>query len=279
VLDPARRDIDWLYEHTPRGEIGWRRAWGTLARTLLPWRFWRRVDISSRLSAGRLTLWLVVLILPMQGMWSGASGLRTWIEMERYSAGYPQRVLPTGFVESQLVQSLGHPLIRVPWTGGSVLASIRPAAVSYTFVVPLGAGLLMPVLLLVLARSRATSKIHAAHVMRAGVYGLAWIAWWYLVWTLVTAGATVGDAVFSAAGPQRRTALPMGVSVGGVGTVAVLLCLVWFGAWWWCAIRIGFRLSRPRLVWSLLMIACLLMGLVLATFDRWFLTMMGQYVG
>lgn len=261
VLDPARRDIPWLYEHTLRRRIGLRRAWRTLLRSLVPWRFWLAVGLSSRLSVARLLLYLPALIVPLHVIRSVATLARRWL--------FVLKVPFFGTADSAyyLAGSFSPPFFEFGPTGSGGWF-VAPPSTQYTFVAPLAAGLLMPVLLLILSRTRATARIRHAHILRAGVYGLAWLPLWYLLGTLVVVSRAVEEWATSSPLISSSGRWSTGFVLNRAAPVAVGLCLAWFAAWWWCVVAIGFRLPRAGRVWAALMTACLLLALLAALLDR-----------
>lgn len=65
LLNPALRNLPWLYEHAPRW---WSlRAWfATTIRVALPWYFWKRVELHHRVVPQRLGMWVaIVFATPM----------------------------------------------------------------------------------------------------------------------------------------------------------------------------------------------------------------------
>ena len=61
LLNPGRQKLSWLYEHARRW---WnlRAAWSTAIRALIPWSFWRRVQLHHRVEPRRLALWAPLLM-------------------------------------------------------------------------------------------------------------------------------------------------------------------------------------------------------------------------
>ncbi len=261
VLDPARGDIPWLYEHTFRKRIGLGRAWHTLLRSLVPWRFWHSVGLSSRLSVARLLLYLPALIVPLHVLRSGATFARRW----QFVSGV--RFFGTTDSAYYLAGSFPLPFFEFGPTGAGGWFVSAPS-IEYTFVAPLAAGLLMPVMLLILSRTRATARIRRAHILRAGVYGLAWLPLWYLLGTLVIVSRAIEECATSRPLGGTSGRMLFGYTISQTAPVAFGLCMAWFAAWWWCVVSIGFRLPRAGRVWATLMTACLLLALLAALLDR-----------
>lgn len=272
VLDPARKDIPWFYEHTPRRSLGLTRAWRTLVRSLIPWRFWRTVGLSAKISVPRLLLYLPALIVPLHLLWGAANFARRWQFVRMTGAG-------TGRAGSSwavyfLAGAFTHPIAEFGPDGRGGWLVMAPS-ISYTFVAPLAAGVLMPVLLLILSRTRATSRIRRAHILRAGIYGLAWLPCWYLLWTLVSMARAVEEYASTRPMSGQAGRWFFGLSFGAAAPAAVGLCMLWFAAWWWCVVAIGFRLPRAGLVWAVLMTACVLLAVLAALSDQDFAFWLG----
>lgn len=272
VLDPARHNVPWLYEHTPRRRgrwpiIGWRRAWATLVRTLAPWVFWRDVQLHARISIPRLLVWLGVLVVPLHVVWSL---LNTWRRYVYFKSAAPGWGIVTGSQwETFFINAWLYPLAELRGTR-TAMWSVHLRDPSYSFLLPLGASVLMPVVLLLLSRTRATSRVRAGHVLRAGVYGLAWVAAWYLLWVLRTSVAVFEEWLSGGVSLRvlrARTAATLPVSARQLGMLALGIWCAWFGAYWWWALSRGLRLPRPGLVWTLLMVAALLAGALATWFD------------
>lgn len=272
VLDPARHHVPWLYEHTPRAgrrpTVGVRRAWGTLVRTLAPWVFWSRVRLHTRISIARLAVWLVVLVVPLHALWAM---LNTWRRYVYFHAAAPGWGVVTGSQwETFFINAWLYPIAELRGTRvtGWTLHLRDP---SYSFLLPLGASLLMPIVLLLLSSARATSRVRIGHVLRAGVYGLGWIAWWYLLWTSITLASFI-DEWLSGGGVslgvlRGRLAASLPISRRDLGLFALGAWAAWFALYWWWAIARGLRLPRAAWVWALLMLAALLAGALATWFD------------
>ncbi len=271
VLDPARNDVSWLYEHTPGRGIGLIRAWGTLRRAALPWQLWGGVRLTARVSIARLFLWPAVLVLPLHLLWAGSNFSRQVI-----AAGRTGAITGTALL-NMLGATAAYPLVRFDFGPVAALGpwTVEMAEPDSSFLVPLGATVLAPVMILILARTRATSRVRTAHILRAGIYAAGWFVGWYALWT----GLSVASFVAEWAGwrgpwplnPWLRARWQSRIVTGGVG-----LCLLWFGCYWWFALSKGMRLKRAGIVWFLLMVACLLMGLNVARLDPSFVHELGR---
>lgn len=282
VLDPSRRDVPWLYDHAPRGRLRprWVRAGRTLLRTVLPWRFWGtdqdRVQVRSRIGTARLLLWLPVMILPLHAVWSIALMTTRIRSLNEAFYGKFPALWGTEW-GTLLVNSWVYPYGRFEGSpsAGMRFRTVQPNA---SALIPLGMSLAVPAVLLVLARTRAVSRVRTVHVVRAAVYGMSWAVWWYLVWAVVYTARTV--RAFNPAldvpdiiGWARTMAFRLGINHDIWANPRVwggTLWVAWLGAWWWFALRRGLQIRHAGWVWALAMIAALLTGALLALMDRSF---------
>lgn len=271
VLDPARHNVSWLYEHAPRrrGRLpspAWRRAYVTFLRTLWPPAFWHKVTVHTRVSRWRLLWWLPVVIAPLHIVWSLVNTFRRIGYFQAAAPGW--NVVTNSQWEVFFVNAWLYPLLELR---GSRVAglSLHLREPSYTFLLPLGASVLVPLVLLLLTRTRATARVRPVHVLRAGVYGLGWIGWWFVAWVALTVAAAMaelfGVGLFSQF--RGRFALPLPLTPRQLGGVALLIWVAWFATFWWWALTRGLQLPRAKLVWALVMIAAVLAGALATWFD------------
>lgn len=285
VVDPTRHRLPWLVEHPPTSASVTNRRGGylcraaaTWVRVLVPWRFWSNVRLETAFSGLRLALWPVALILPIQLVWSVMMG----VVRLKYLADTAGGKLPRWNAEytRYMLDAVATPIGRVHNAGSNLTFGLaRPSA---STAIPLGISVMMPVLLLVLSRSRAASRVRARHVLRAGVYGLAWTVVWYLAgacrtfmalgqelgswWPLPRVGMRPMSVTIPALGVKGSSVLSAPVVVP-VSVLAGAVWGVWLGLWWWFALRRGLRMEQAWLVWVLLMIAAVVFGLIVAMVD------------
>ncbi len=157
------------------------------------------------------------------------------------------------------------------------------------FLVPALGATLMPVLVvLLLPHTRARAKVRPAHIARAGVFSLAWVAFPSLV-HLALALSAILVRLFSPASTGARppnTGMRFALSrvhntLYSEWRVWMILTLVWLSAWWWFALTRGFKVQSPVLVWLSIALCALLLTQSLLLIDergnmallplRWFL--------
>ncbi len=255
LFNPARQDIRWLVEHARSGRQRLRRTGPTLLRMVLPWVFWRRVDVHARTDPRSLLRWLAVLTIAMHlltwipfsilfamidnGYWLTIGGVREYFR----DASTPQ-------LANALLTGLTWPVVtffglRPSWAdfyGGRELLGM--------FRVPLGIGLTWAVVMTALPVTRRLARLRRAHVLRALL----------LQWTVVLAGMFLIRLLF----PIGELSGNMGV--GALAGLVYLIVCLWSLAWWVAALRVGWGIRSPGL--SILgTVAALLGGVVTAVIE------------
>jgi hypothetical protein len=126
---------------------------------------------------------------------------------------------------------------------------------------------LMPVLLLILPRTRAMVKVRPAHVLRAAVYsaGLLLILPLNLFISSVLMTFPFIRSWYYALSWGQYDRSPL--IAQGVGA---LIGVGWFALWWWIVLVRVFALPNGRWVWATLMLACLLAAVAVAALDMQF---------
>ncbi|RMH30781.1 MAG: hypothetical protein D6692_01185 [Planctomycetota bacterium] len=255
LFNPARQDIRWLVEHAPSFGRRLRRTGPTLMRMVLPWVFWRRVDVHARTDVGSIVRWLVVLAIGMHlltwipfsilfamidnGYWPTIGGVREYL-----------RYVSTTELANALLTGLTWPVIsffglRPSWTdfyGGRELLGM--------FRVPLGIGLTWAVVMTALPVTRRMARLRPAHVLRALL----------LQWTVVLMAMYAIRLLFPIGELSGNT------GVGVLAAVVYLLACLWSLVWWVAALRVGWRIRSVGL--SILgSVAALLGGVVIAVIE------------
>lgn len=261
VLVLSRRELPWMYEHKKPWRPSLRRAVSTGLHLLFPWRFWRQVKMSHRVSAWRAWWWLGLIALVL---WLPGAGLGVL----RYAYAYSQTQWRSTVSWETYVPVLTHDFVQVgSGTDGLVLVSAQIGRFAWHLVIPpmpfgvyflVGFSLSMPLLLCTLGRTRHLRGVRTAHLIRASVYGSAWVGL-LLLFGVVEHGIHLAYLV-----------LWPGTSAGweaASGLYALLwpagwLVLAWVMLWWWYAIVRGWQLPRAGLVWIVLCVPCALAGLV-----------------
>lgn len=265
VVRPERQRLHGFFEHE-RGVVrSWTSAMRTLGWVLLPWVFWSKVRPHHEVKVRRAVLWLAVWL---GSMWMLIAVMRIAAYLvtpwTRRSWTFQQDCL-------LLTNAVLYPFASV----GLVRTNPGPNTRWQTYfwwMVPewspifyglLAFGALPALALLMLSATRAGAKVRAAHVVRAGIHGQAWLA---LHLALLLAMALHGFVV-------RDFNVALGASGWLLDTwvaslpVYVLALIVWVAAWWWWAMARGFAIERPTLHWALVMIPALLVLGILGALD------------
>ncbi len=268
VLSPRHDDLPWFYEHTPRFRLGFVRAWKTWRRALWPPTFWAQVKLTTRLNPLRLLLWPLVLVGGLQLLIFAAN-----LSIVLFN-GWIWQTTPEHVIAA-IVSALVDPLAVVYYTGGGpgvgwgVALGFgvrgRPDVVNFAVTGPLAAAGLIPVMLLILGSTRATSSIRVGHVVRAGVLqgaAFAPIAIYYLVDRLSA------SAILWLSGAATGHENTLSFWFYAAAPILAIMLAAWLGFYWHVVITRGFKLDRPRLIWSLLMIAGVLISTIAGLFDH-----------
>ncbi len=216
-----------------------------MAARVLP--FWGRVRLEMPVRVRRVWLWAVITVVAVAVTGSAACSLM----MELLTLARPMPL--ERWAAHLLIWSAGiaewEPFAgRVRFPGGAAVAGLGP----------LGAWAVMWAVMLCLPDTRRVSKVRAAHVLRAGVYGLAWLVpvlvWRTVAWTLMSALVLLRE---SPLGPRAAQALTrvtrwvneaMEVAAEAVEVYAIL-AVVWLTLWWLVAISDGWRVKEFGKVW------------------------------
>jgi len=264
VVNPQRYRVAWFFEHLPRRRLGFLAPWLTWCRVVLPWRFWRERDgvrLDSEFSLARLSLWLPMLVAPVWLLYAILSSGRTiiWYYCASNSAATPGTEFLVAVVANGLLEPLG-----VGYFNGSLqfqFVMFLPYHVKAWLV----CCVMMPVLILMLSRSRLTCRVRSRHVLRASAYSFGLVALWPLFLMLSPVVETVPwpSAVVSAiGGPWNEEAWNKAMLVSG------LLGVAWFASWWYVVIVRVFQLRHAHWVWALLMLACVLVFGIVAAIEN-----------
>jgi hypothetical protein len=93
VLVPEKYEPRWCIEFEPRKRRLFRAAIATLARSFVPWRFWRDLKMSHPIRWRRLSIYLGLLVLPLvliYVVWQATVALNVYRLVERELAAHQQ---------------------------------------------------------------------------------------------------------------------------------------------------------------------------------------------
>jgi hypothetical protein len=127
---------------------------------------------------------------------------------------------------------------------------------------PLAAGLIIPAVFLLLPVTRKLAKVRGAHVLRAAIFGMAWI-----LPVLVLRGvcrvlteiyylesATHGWTPNAPWERYLRNAQSISRFAHEYWALLVLVTMAWVMWWWWLALRRGWRVAEYQRVWWALIV-------------------------
>lgn len=247
-----------FFEHVRgvrRGAPALLRTW---LLTLYPLRLWSRVRLEAPVRPRRALLWLTILLLTPRLL---GSALNTfWLT--RMATHSMQPVHATSVANVWLDGLLWVDLRARPALVGSDLPDTPPA------IVPMLLASLAPgVLLLVLSSLRTAANVRAAHVLRASVYSLSWLAPFALLsllraagraWAVLAAGAAPGVGT-DLEGPLARIAHAL--MYRQPPFIAIVLA-AWLALWWSATVIVHFRITRPARLLVLMALVSLLAAVV-----------------
>ena len=278
--DPARQDVPQFIEHAPRGVRGlfvaaWRTLWWVLSFSI-----WTKVRIEHRVVLSRAALGVFIVILTTHVFASLLAMTRViWTMRGFWGPGAPPGSLSVEGFMWQLCSAWVYPVAGVWWGRG--LSGLEwhieywPMPVLLAVVTHVAA----VALLLMLPTTRRLANVRAAHVFRAGIYGLSWIvllgAFRVARNALVVAQILATDARAEVVtGPFGATSVRMGgptpVFIDSVPRLLLQCVLMgWVGLWWYVTLRRGWKIRRAWLVWVVLAIPAVLASQVFES-AMWF---------
>lgn len=283
IEDPSLREVSWFVEHGRGGEGRMRDAWRVTCRAIVTfWRvmtlgLWREVTPGVRASPRRMVMWWLMVIGGMHAIASLLSmGRVVWLLRGSWGAGAPAGSLTTlGFVQ-QVMTCWVYPVVEgfEWWTGGASSLSALPLWTIMGWPTEVIAAIVghttAALMSLVLVASRRRLGVSAVDVLRAWVYGWAWLAVlaaFRAVRNVVVLVAVVWERSVGAAaslpsgGVQVRFggARPLFIFELPVGVVWVVTC-GWLMAWWYVTVRQGWRAARPVWFWLAIAVPSVLVG-------------------
>jgi hypothetical protein len=271
VFRPNRFRVRGFVEHS-RLWLTPLTAWRTWLWTVWPGVFWSKVRLEHSPRIGRLWLWVLVVVL---GPWVLAGLPAAVYYLPQWIGAWPRR--------SGLISVLVTPWTRWSWVPLKRAAGDPVMDFVARFPVFVGVGavvtLVFPVVILGLPDTRAKAKVRFAHVCRAAVFQLAWLApvmaavafqvllsgvlliisMRQSILTTPMLGGPPGARIYR--GPPSPLQTPCMKLIRDVTDIAhdgwpiwVILFAIWWCLWWWFTLRRGFRLENAGLVWMTAMI-------------------------
>lgn len=266
VLRADRRADERHVEHAKGAWATWVAAWRSLLWALCPPVFWARVRLECWVVPRRLAVWVAVVF----GTLWAVNGVVSWVELgARFGWTW------STFLDIDAAQAWVAPagaFVRRWQSLGPIRMTFAPfwrdTAWGPGYAPLLACSLVFPLLMLVLAATRARAKVRPVHVLRAAIFGLAWLGPYLL---LVMALRVFMAAVV--AGPRAGW---MYISLGGrmydvlsmAYYASVLLGLGWIAWWWWCVLARGWRIEHPGRAWLSALTAGLLTAAIILALDR-----------
>jgi hypothetical protein len=251
-MNPARRRLEGFFEHASGWRASWRAALRTLLWTAWPPRFWKRVRLHHEPRV-KMLAWLPVW---MGSIWLLVAGVRLIELMIHASLG---RVRGPWWI-SESVNAFVRPVVSI-YPMGRRPGTLGAWGVHWEFLgwIPailglLGQAVFFPLLLLLLPEMRLRAKVRKAHVIRAAIYGQAWLVL-LLLWNLAIALDDARGAVHLTGGLWYDLADVIYLSL-------IALTAAWVSLWWWCVLSRGFGIARPGFHWCVLMIPSALVLLI-----------------
>lgn len=290
VFNPPR-DPWFVESNGGRGLV--RRAWVTWAWALLPRYFWGRVGMRQAPSPRRMLAGLLIVLLSLHAADGVVANLSRFVEIvaagssRRGTAGVP--LLGGIPMVGQLFRDPGADRLAIwaayasdDWTSpllivrydisqGLAYDSWEWDRLSPGIAAALGATAAAPVMLMLLPQTRRLARVRPGHVLRAGVYSLAWTAGAWVL-SILDAAANLAGALTNLVADSWVWTLTTGdieSGLEGVPVVWMAMLGLWWCAWWWSAIRHGLRLPEPRAAWLAVVTPSLLVSAIVLAYADW----------
>ncbi|MDI1290737.1 MAG: hypothetical protein PSX37_12400 [bacterium] len=228
-------------------------AWRTWIWTLWPAGFWKRISIERPMRVRRAWLWLFILfVLPRLAMALVSFPAALGVFLGWWGPG----PAPTSTPWSAFLFS---GFRRLEWNGTVVWAFDRwpPPLLAMA-----AASLTVVLMLLALPFTLGKAKIHHRHIVRASIYGLSPIALPVCLHTLVDSTQVVAY-MFQYWGISAFRDIIDGFADFVEDAAAFWplwgsVMAVWFAAYWWYVVAVGWRLAKPKPVWGVMMLGAFL---------------------
>lgn len=243
VFNAHRLVLRGFFEHGKGLWQSWLWAMRTLMWVLVPPWFWGKVRLHHEPRVWRMVWWIPVWF---GSVWSVVVALRLVLVVMEMS----RRGLGGAYAVAEVVNAVLEPLLVIDVSSYQMstqfyvydsLLSWRPATFGL-----IAQMLFFPVLLLILPETRKRAKVRAVHVVRATVYGQAWVIGIVLMYL----ASAVEDVIWGAGGR-----VPMwGVWWALEGPLPIIFALSgWIALWWLCVLAMGFKVKRALWTWLVLM--------------------------
>lgn len=260
VLSPVERRNPAFIEHCRPPRI-FDSSWRTLAWTLLPWRFWRRVQLHHDVCGRRWPLWALCTILALHAALSFFSVFAGW--RQNAIPGSP----PIPFNWWYIADYFTLPVFAFEGGWESLFSSTGPARLRLSIAgwsppvnVMAVMCILIPILAFALPQTRSRAKVRTRHVLRAAVFQWSWLLVplvpklaVVLIWSVNPLTALRNDYLWLWF-LTRSWAIPL-----------IGLGILWQLAWWGSALQIGWRIHRGLPLAAFLVLAAAAVAILFAS--------------
>lgn len=230
---------------------------------LWPLGFWRRVQLEHPVRPWRAAAWVVLLGAALHALCVLASLSEIWAFVHQWNT---RTQGPVPNVKYEIITAFMEPFAQIWGPLGSPTWAFPILGMPYPVSASLATMPLVPIVLLILSHTRATAKVRAVHIVRAGIYQVAIL---FPFWVLFLA-----DRVYASLQAWGYIALPawrprgfLFVAITPWVHILGATVGVWYLWYWFEVICRGLRLPRPWLVWVLMMISATLLGMIVALRD------------
>ncbi|MCA9299464.1 MAG: hypothetical protein KDA28_10375 [Phycisphaerales bacterium] len=237
---PALAAPEWFVEHPVRQpRFGFVR---TLARLVLPWRFWRQVPMDVPLDVKRLFTFVVMILVTMHALKVAERVITHVVWDTFFNSGVPNSwtSVPWWMEREIVLRYAFYPydvFMYVDPDERSV-GAIVDVFVRLGFLVIGGMLVVTPMSFLLLSTSLRRAKVHARHLWRAAAYAVTWVALWGMIGLGVTLVALVN---------LRMSYWITDAFYRSISVIMVSAAAIWFLFFWAGACR-SFDIDHPKSV-------------------------------
>ncbi len=240
----------WLPEHAASFPARLWRCATLTPRLWRPQRLWRRIDRATPVSISALCGFLLVVVIARLLM-GGAGAL----DIIAFTISPPSP--GWGADDAAIAREVAFPAFASKTGNDGVLDPAWLAG-------PLAGHTVFMLLLLGLAKDRRKAGVSAPHVLRAWIYGLAWLVALFLFCALAGAIDAFAYArwVYSDFEKDRDTleTVARGLVHATESPILLAVIAVWILLWWRGAIVTAWRVPRGQAGWLLLSLVALVVG-------------------